>query len=52
MGDPRVLSELLAAEQKADALLEAIETRSLVRPGRSETRLIGTSIPSPRQSSA
>jgi Xaa-Pro aminopeptidase len=31
------LAALLAAEKQADALLEAIETRHLVRPGRSET---------------
>jgi Xaa-Pro aminopeptidase len=39
MSNPRALAELLAAEQKADALLEAIETRRLVRPGRSETEV-------------
>jgi Xaa-Pro dipeptidase len=32
-------AELLAAEQKADALLEAIEAQGLVRPGRSETEV-------------
>jgi Xaa-Pro aminopeptidase len=30
---------LLAAEQQADALLEAIQVRCLVRPGRSETEV-------------
>ena len=33
------LKELLAAEQRADALLEAIETNGLLRPGRSETEI-------------
>ncbi len=32
-----VLAELLAAEQKAEALLEMIEAQGLIRPGRSET---------------
>jgi hypothetical protein len=36
VNDPRALSELLAAEKKADALLSAIESQHLVRPGRSE----------------
>ena len=39
MSDPRALAELLAAERKADALLEAIEAQRLVRPGRSETEI-------------
>jgi Xaa-Pro dipeptidase len=33
------LAELLAAERKAEALLSAIETRGLVRPGRTETEV-------------
>ena len=39
MSDTRALAELLAAERKADALLEAIEAQRLVRPGRSETEV-------------
>jgi Xaa-Pro dipeptidase len=35
----RALAELLAAERKADALLDAIAARRLVRPGRSETEV-------------
>jgi Xaa-Pro aminopeptidase len=33
------LAELLAAERKAEALLSAIETQGLVRPGRTETEV-------------
>ena len=39
MTDRRAFAELLAAEQKADALLEAIEAHRLVRPGRLETEV-------------
>jgi Xaa-Pro dipeptidase len=39
MSGTRALAELLAAERKADALLDAIEVRRLVRPGRSETEV-------------
>jgi Xaa-Pro aminopeptidase len=39
MSSTRALAELLAAERKADALLEAIEARRLIRPGRSETEV-------------
>ncbi len=37
MTDCDPLAELLAAEQKADALLDAIRARKLLRPGRRET---------------
>ncbi len=33
------LAELLAAERKAEALLAAIETQGLVRPGRTESEV-------------
>ena len=39
MSDNLRLAALLAAESKADALLEAIEAQHLVRPGRSETEV-------------
>jgi Xaa-Pro dipeptidase len=37
--DRNPLAQLLAAEHKADALLEAIEANKLLRPGRSETEV-------------
>jgi Xaa-Pro dipeptidase len=39
VSDQAALAELLTAERKADALLEAIEATRLVRPGRSETEV-------------
>ena len=39
MTDNSPLAALLTAEKKAEALLEAIESQRLVRPGRTETEV-------------
>jgi Xaa-Pro aminopeptidase len=36
---PKRLAALLAAEKRADQLFDAIETRRLIRPGRTETQV-------------
>ena len=52
MTDNSRLAALLTAERKAEALLEAIESQRLVRPGGRKPRWIRISTPSPRGHSA